>query len=63
MDENLEDICLPLLRLSQCRDKLSMRGFGDIRPREDGIWQFGYYGLRETFRVAAATADTAQAAV
>lgn len=35
--------------------------FGDIRPREDGTWQFGYYGLRETFRVAAATADAAQA--
>lgn len=35
--------------------------FGDVRPREDGTWHFFYVGLPKTFRVAAATADTAQA--
>ena len=36
--------------------------FGDVRPQEDGTWHFFYTGLPETFRVAAATADQAQAA-
>ena len=36
--------------------------FGDVRPREDRTWRFSYTGLPETFRVAAATADQAQAA-
>lgn len=36
--------------------------FGDVRPQEDGTWRFSYHGLPDTFRVAAATADTAQAA-
>lgn len=36
--------------------------FGDVRPQEDGTWRFSYVGLPETFRVAAATADQAQAA-
>ena len=35
--------------------------FGDVRPREDGTWRFSYTGLPEAFRVAAATADEAQA--
>lgn len=35
--------------------------FGDVRPREDGTWHYFYIGLPETFRVAAATADEAQA--
>lgn len=35
--------------------------FGDVRPREDGSWRYSYVGLPETFRVAAATADHAQA--
>lgn len=36
--------------------------FGDVRPREDGTWRYSYVGLPETFRVAVATADAAQAA-
>ena len=36
--------------------------FGSVLPREDGTWHFSYVGLPETFRVAAATADRAQAA-
>lgn len=36
--------------------------FGDLRPRENGTWRYSYVGLPETFRVAAATADGAQAA-
>lgn len=36
--------------------------FGDLRPREDGTWHFSYHGLPDTFRIAAATADAAQAA-
>lgn len=35
--------------------------FGDLRPQADGAWRFSYHGLRETFRVAAATADEAKA--
>lgn len=35
--------------------------FGDLLPREDGTWRFSYHGLPETFRIAAATADKAQA--
>ena len=34
---------------------------GDLRPGADGNWRFGYLGLPETFRVAAATADEAKA--
>lgn len=36
--------------------------FGDVRPQEDGTWRYSYIGVPETFRVAAATADMAQAA-
>lgn len=36
--------------------------FGSLRPQEDGTWHYSYVGLPETFRVAAATADEAQAA-
>lgn len=36
--------------------------FGDVRPQEDGTWRYSYVGVPETFRVAAATADEAQAA-
>ena len=36
--------------------------FGSLRPRENGTWHYSYVGLPETFRVAAATADEAQAA-
>lgn len=36
--------------------------FGDVRPRADGTWRYSYVGLPNTFRVAAATADAAQAA-
>ena len=36
--------------------------FGSLRPQEDGTWRYSYVGLPETFRVAAATADEAQAA-
>lgn len=36
--------------------------FGDVRPGENGAWRFSYIGLPEIFRVAAATADQAQAA-
>ena len=36
--------------------------FGDVHPREDGTWRYSYVGLPETFRVAVATADAAQAA-
>lgn len=36
--------------------------FGDVHPQEDGSWRYSYIGLPETFRVAAATADVAQAA-
>ena len=32
--------------------------FGDLLPREDGAWRFSYYGVPETFRVAAASAAT-----
>lgn len=35
---------------------------GDVRPGADGTWHFGYHGLPGTFRVAAATAQGAQAA-
>lgn len=35
--------------------------FGDVRPRENGTWHYFYIGLPETFRVASATADEAQA--
>lgn len=36
--------------------------FGDLCPQEDGTWRYSYVGLPKTFRVAAATADQAQAA-
>ena len=36
--------------------------FGNVRPQADGTWRYSYVGLPETFRVAAATADRAQAA-
>lgn len=36
--------------------------FGNVRPQADGTWLYSYVGLPETFRVAAATADRAQAA-
>lgn len=36
--------------------------FGNLLPSEDGTWRFSYHGLPETFRIAAATADRAQAA-
>lgn len=35
--------------------------FGDIRPQQDGTWRYSYLGVPETFRVAVATADEAQA--
>lgn len=35
--------------------------FGDLCSREDGTWRYSYIGLPDTFRVAAATADQAQA--
>ena len=35
--------------------------FGNVRPQENGTWHYSYVGLPETFRVAAATADQAQA--
>lgn len=35
--------------------------FGDLRSREDGTWHFSYHGLPDTFRIAAAAADAAQA--
>lgn len=35
--------------------------FGDLASREDGTWRFSYSGLPGTFRIAAATADMAQA--
>lgn len=36
--------------------------FGDVTPREDGTWYFGYFGLPRTFRLAAATAGEAKSA-
>lgn len=36
--------------------------FGNVRPQENGTWHYSYVGLPDTFRVAAATADKAQAA-
>lgn len=36
--------------------------FGNVRPQSDGTWRYSYVGLPKTFRVAAATADRAQAA-
>lgn len=36
--------------------------FGDVRPQEDGTWRYSYIGVPETFRIAAATEDKAQAA-
>lgn len=35
--------------------------FGSVFPQEDGTWRFSYSGLPETFRIAAATAEGAQA--
>lgn len=35
--------------------------FGDIAPQADGTYWFGYFGLPTTFRLAAATASSAQA--
>lgn len=34
--------------------------WGDISPKSDGTYQFTYFGLPDTFRIAAATADSAQ---
>lgn len=36
--------------------------FGDLAPNKSGSWHFYYVGLPKTFRIAAATADSAQAA-
>lgn len=35
--------------------------FGDIIPEEDNVFRFTYFGLPETFRIAAATAEGGQA--
>lgn len=35
--------------------------FGSLFQQEDGTWYFSYTGLPETFRIAAATAESAQA--
>ncbi len=50
-----------VLALTTGVDEITVPIFGDVAPREDGTYYFSYFGLPQTFRLAAATATEAKA--